>query len=74
MGVRIDLATRLTRFDHRHSNSILHAIERLEELAFGEDGSVVFWNQTIDFDHRRRTDCLSDRVVSAITEHTALLH
>ena len=29
-------------FNHRHSNSVFHAIERLKELAFGEHGGAAF--------------------------------
>jgi len=58
MGVGIDVAITLTGFDHGCADTVLHAVERLEELTLGKHGCTVTGYQTVDLNHGGIADCL----------------
>jgi hypothetical protein len=56
MRCGLELTIALTRFNHRHPNSILNAIEWLKKLTLGKHGCLTGRNQAVDTNHRRVAD------------------
>ena len=67
--VRLDQAVPFARFDHRHADAVLDAVQRIEKLALGEDGRLIRGNQPVDPNHRRVANRLGRIVVGFSAWH-----
>src|SRR3954447_10545167 len=70
-GVLLDLTFALAGFDHRHADTILHAVKRLKEFTLREHGRLPRWYQPVEANHRRIADGLGDVIVGLVAWHCA---
>jgi hypothetical protein len=69
MRVGVHLAFALARLNHRHADTVLDAVQRIEEFALGEHRRLPGRHQTVDPNHRRVADRDSHIVEGTITRH-----
>src|SRR5690606_1337879 len=72
MSTRLHLAVTFACLDHRRSDAIFYAVERLKKLALGKDGSLILGNQPVDPNHRSLADALGDVVVGLFSGHNSM--
>src|SRR6266540_91420 len=67
--VLLEHSALLRVFDHRHANTVLHAPERIEELALQQDRRRHAGGDPVQADERGAPDGLDDVVVDATGRH-----